>query len=71
MDNSWIDEKERANRAFGYAALAITGRTDKASLDYFADTSADKNLPPLAAAQIALAFAKNNNADKANFWLAK
>ena len=54
LENNWFDEKERPERAAAYAALAAADRLDIASLHYFADTSADKSLPPLAAAQLAL-----------------
>lgn len=69
LDNSWFDEHERPERAAAYAALANAGRTDIANLHYFSDTSTGKALPPLAAAQLALAFAKNKDQDKAIFWL--
>ena len=69
LDNSWFDEKERPERAAAYAALAASDQLDVANLHYFSDTSADKVLPPLAALQLSAAFSKNNDADKARFWL--
>lgn len=71
LDNSWFDEKERPERANAYMALAATGYLDIANLHYFGDTSLEKNLPPLAAAQVAFAFAANNDRDKAMLWLGK
>jgi hypothetical protein len=70
IENSWFDESARPARAAIYAALAATNHLDISSLHYFSDTSADKNLPPLAALQVSLAFAKNSNPDQAGFWLA-
>lgn len=69
LDNSWFDEQERSERAAAYAALASADRTDTANLHYFSDTSADKPLSALAAAQLAFAFAKAKDQDKAIFWL--
>lgn len=69
LENTWFDEKERPARAAVFPALAATGRLDVAALRYFAETSADKNLPPLAAAQLAAALAAGNENDKASFWL--
>ncbi len=68
-ENNWFDESERPARAAAYAALAATGHLDASSLHYFSDTSADKSLPPLAAAQLAAAFATLNDRDAAAFWL--
>jgi len=69
LDNSWFDEAERPERAAAYAALADADRLDNASLHYFTDTSADKNLPPLAALQLAAALAKSGDQDKANYYI--
>ncbi len=71
LDNSWFSEEEREDRAAAYAALATANRTDSANLHYFSDTSADKNLSPLATAELALAFAKSGDQDKAGVWLSK
>jgi uncharacterized protein YfaS (alpha-2-macroglobulin family) len=69
LDNNWFDESERPERAAAYAALALAGKLDTASLNYFADTSADKHLPVKAAAQLALAFDKSNDGAKDAYWL--
>ncbi|MDP9127545.1 MAG: hypothetical protein M3N08_04705, partial [Pseudomonadota bacterium] len=69
LENTWLDEQERAGRAAAYAALAEADHVDNASLNYFADTSADKGMSPLAAAQLAYAFSKLNDQGKAAFWL--
>lgn len=69
LDNSWFDEAERIERAPTYVALARAGRSDNATLHYYADTSVGKDLPAVTAAQIALAFAINRDQDKAIFWL--
>ncbi len=69
LENTWFDETERAERAAGYAALAAAGKLDAANLHYFSDSSADKNLPPLAALQLASAFAAIKDKDKTQFWL--
>jgi uncharacterized protein YfaS (alpha-2-macroglobulin family) len=69
LENSWFDEHQRSSRAIAYAALAAADRLDVASLHYFADTSVDKSLPTLAAAELAFAFAKINDRDKTQFWL--
>ena len=71
LENTWFDESERPARAAVYAALARAGKLDVASLHYFSDTSSDKNLSPLAAVQLAYAFASLNDRDKAGFWLAQ
>ena len=71
LENTWFDEMERSQRAAAYAALAAIGTLDPASLHYFSDTSADKNLPPLAAAQMAYAFSGINDEPAARFWLDK
>lgn len=65
LANTWFDESERPDRAAAFAALAAADRIDVASLRYFAETSAGKNLPPLADAQLAVALAKINDKDKA------
>jgi uncharacterized protein YfaS (alpha-2-macroglobulin family) len=65
LANTWFDESERPDRAAAFAALAVADRIDVASLRYFAETSAGKNLPPVAAAQLAAALAKINDRDKA------
>lgn len=69
MENTWFSEQERSHRAEAYAALAHAGKLDLASLHYFSDTSADKNLSPEAAAYLAYAFATINDKDATNFWL--
>jgi uncharacterized protein YfaS (alpha-2-macroglobulin family) len=69
LGNSWFDEKERAVRAAGFAALAATDRLDVSALRYFAETSEGKPLPPLASVQLALALAKSGDQDKAKAWL--
>ena len=69
LENTWFDEQERPARAAAYAALAAVDRLDAAGLRYFADTSADKNLPPVAAAQLAAAFARLNDRGQALAWL--
>ncbi|HEU0117555.1 MAG TPA: hypothetical protein VFR09_02875 [Alphaproteobacteria bacterium] len=71
LDNNWFEETERAERAAAYAAMAEAGRLDNASLHHFSDTSAGKNLPALAAAQIAYAFSRINDMDKAGYWLSE
>ena len=71
LGNSWFDEKERASRAAAYAAMAAADRLDIASLYYFADTSLDKPMPALAAAQLALAFAKVKDRPKVMVWTQK
>lgn len=71
LANNWFDEKERPARAAAFAAMAASNHLDVAGLRYFAETSADKNLPPLAAAQLALALAKAGDQDKATQWLTK
>ncbi|MDX2028430.1 MAG: hypothetical protein SFW62_07320 [Alphaproteobacteria bacterium] len=69
LENSWFEEGERPQRAAAYAALASAGRLNIANLHYFADTSADKSLPPLAALQLAYAFAHIDDQNKTQFWL--
>lgn len=69
LANTWFDENERPARAAAFAALAATDRLDVSSLRYFAETSAGKVVPPLAAAQLAVALAKSNDQDKAIGWL--
>jgi hypothetical protein len=71
FENTWFGEEERPARAAAYAALAAAGKLDPASLHYFSDTSADKNLPPLSAAQVAYAFASIHDKAAANFWIEK
>jgi len=71
LENTWFDDRERQERAAAYAALAVAGKLDLASLHYFSDTSATKTMSPLAAAQIAYAFAAINDKDAAKFWLDK
>lgn len=69
LDNNWFEESERSLRAAAYAALAVANQLDVSSLHYFADTGADKSLPPLAALQLAAAFAHINDQAKSSFWL--
>jgi len=71
LGNNWFDESERPQRAAAYAALAAAGRLDAASLQHFSDDSAsgEKNIPPLASARLAYAFAKNNEPEKSAYWL--
>jgi uncharacterized protein YfaS (alpha-2-macroglobulin family) len=69
LGNTWFDEKERPMRATAYAAMAEAGKLDIASLYYFADISLDKSLPPVAAAQLALAFAKLKDREKTMQWI--
>ncbi len=69
LENTWFEEKERPLRPVAYLALAEADRLDVSSLHYFSDTSADKSLPSLAAAQLALAFAYTGDQAKAGFWL--
>jgi hypothetical protein len=69
LDNSWFDEHERPFRAAALALMAEAGKVDAGTLHYFSDTSANKTLPPLAEIQLALAFAKINDHDKALYWL--
>jgi uncharacterized protein YfaS (alpha-2-macroglobulin family) len=71
LENTWFGEDERPLRASIYAALAGAEKLDLASLHYFSDTSADKPLPPLAAAQLAYAFASINDKAASGFWLDK
>jgi len=71
LSNTWFDEKERAERAAGYAALAAADAIDPASLHYFSDTSAALVLPPVAEAQIAAAFKHIADPDAAAFWIKK
>ncbi|MER2520750.1 MAG: hypothetical protein ABTQ34_08705 [Bdellovibrionales bacterium] len=71
LENAWFDERERAERALAYGALARSGRNDVSNLRYFADTSANKELPPLATANIALAFAYDNDKNQALLWIDK
>jgi hypothetical protein len=71
LENTWFDEKERPERAAAYAALAAAGKLDLASLHYFSDTSADKSLPPLAAVELAYAFASTGDKDASSFWIGK
>ena len=69
LENTWFDERERPERAAAYAALAEANRLDNASLHYFSDTSAQKTLPPLAAVQLAFAFAKIGDKPASSFWI--
>jgi len=69
LENTWFDESERAPRAAGFLALSTAGRGDLSALRYFSDTSRDKELTPLADAQIALALAQNHDDDAARFWI--
>ena len=69
LSNTWFDETERPARAAAFASLAATDRLDVSSLRYFAETSTDKTLPPLAMAQLSAALAKSGDNDKAGFWL--
>jgi uncharacterized protein YfaS (alpha-2-macroglobulin family) len=69
LQNSWFEEQERPARAAGFAALAAADKLDISTLRYFAETSADKTLPPLAMAQLANALIKSGDQDKASFWL--
>lgn len=71
LENTWFNEGERASRASAYAALAKAGKLDLASLHYFSDTSAQKTLTPLAAAQMAYAFASIGDRPASNFWIDK
>lgn len=71
LDNNWFDEAERPQRAEAFASLFLAGYYDTASLNYFADNSTSKNLPSLAAAQLALAFSKIKDQDKTVFWLSQ
>ncbi len=69
LENTWFGDEERPERATAYAALAYAGKLDVASLHYFSDTSANKNLPLLASAQIAYAFAFIKDKPAASYWL--
>lgn len=71
LENAWYADRERPERALAYGALARAGKTDVSNLRYFADTSIDKELPPLACANIALAFAQNNDKSQAQVWIDK
>lgn len=71
LENTWFDERQRSARASAYAALAEAGKLDLASLHYFSDTSADKSLTPLAAAELAYAFAAVDDKPASAFWLDK
>lgn len=69
LENTWFEETERPERAAGFLALAKVGHSDISTLSYYADTSKDKNLPPLAIAQISLAFGLNKDESAARLWL--
>lgn len=71
LQNTWFDENERSERASGYVALAEAGRMDNASLHYFSDTSAQKNISNFAALQLAYAFAKIGDQPASAFWIDK
>jgi uncharacterized protein YfaS (alpha-2-macroglobulin family) len=71
LSNTWVDEKERSDRAGAYAALAAADAIDPASLHYFSDTSANGDLPPIAEANIAAAFKHIHDPDAAAFWIKK
>ena len=71
LENTWFVETERPVRAAAYAALATAKKLDLASLHYFSDTSANKQIPSLAAAQLAYAFASIADKAAANYWLDK
>ncbi len=71
LANTWVDEKERAERAAGYAALAAADAVDPASLHYFSDTSATLSLPAVAEAHIAAAFKRIADPNAAAFWIKK
>lgn len=71
LENAWFAENERAERALAYGALARAGKLDLSSLRYFADTSVEKELPPLACANVALAFAYDNDKNHATYWIEK
>ena len=69
LANTWFEENERAPRAAGFAALAAAQKLDVAALRYFAETSADKELPPRAAAELAETLEVIGDSEKAAFWL--
>jgi alpha-2-macroglobulin len=69
LDNTWFEESERPARATAFLALAKAGATDLSALRYFADTSKDKELPPVAIAKMANAMALSHDEAAARFWL--
>jgi uncharacterized protein YfaS (alpha-2-macroglobulin family) len=71
LDNTWIDDLERAARPVAYRALLEAGKLDNANLHYFAESSVDKNLPPDSAARLALVFAGIGDKDLTNRWVTK
>ena len=71
LENTWFDEKERASRAAGLAALAATKQGDVSALRYFADTSRDSALSVAVQAQLARALAQSHDDEGARFWLEK
>ncbi len=71
LANTWVDETERAPRAYAYAALAAADAVDIASLHYFSDTSATLPLPAIAEAHIAAAFKQVRDPNAAAFWIKK
>ncbi|MDD3287795.1 MAG: hypothetical protein PHX43_02145 [Alphaproteobacteria bacterium] len=69
LENTWFEESERSERACGFLALAYIGKSDLSALRYYADTSKDKNLTPLAAAQLGLSFALNKDEGASRLWM--
>jgi len=69
LENTWFEETERSLRASCFLALSSAGQVDLSALRYFADTSRDKKLGPVAAGQIALALAQSKDEEAARYWL--
>lgn len=77
LENNWFDESERSVRASAFLALSALDMGEKSlgereylsALRYFADTSKDKNLSPLAMAELSLALALNSEDALAKSWL--
>ncbi len=71
LENTWFEEEERAARATAFLVLTTIGRNEISGLRYFADTSRDKDLSPLAVAEIALSLALGNDDKMARAWLGR
>ncbi len=79
LENAWFDDAERPVRSEAAFALShlsqqtrdLAQASDPAPLRYLADTSRDKSLPPLAAANLAGALAAIGDQDRARFWIAR
>jgi hypothetical protein len=66
--NAWFEEKDRPLHALGFLSLARAHRADLSALRYFAETSRDKDVSALTAAQIATSLSLASDEPSAATW---